>query len=148
VNSRFESKSAPVLLLVWLLLSTCAVDAQATDKYKEMINCNLHNGSCSQSLGDSTLVLSVSPRPVKAMTDLVFDVVVKGDTKPDRMPFIDLGMPGMDMGKNQVILAEKGKGVYTGTGVIVRCKSGRRTWRATVTVPGLGNAVFIFDVVY
>jgi len=38
--------------------------------------------------------------------------------------------------------------VYEGKGVIVKCPSGHRVWRATVTVPDLGKAEFIFDVIY
>ena len=35
-----------------------------------------------------------------------------------------------------------------GQGVIVRCPSGKRIWRATVTLPSIGNVDFTFDVVY
>jgi len=149
MNSRFACKCAAAILgACFLLLPVKGDDLRAADKYEEMINCDLHSGSCIQPLGNHMLVLSVSPRPVKAMTDLMFEIVVKGDAKLTGLPFIDLGMPGMDMGKNQVTLTKRGEGTYTGAGVIVRCKSGRRTWRATVTVPGIGSAVFIFDVIY
>jgi hypothetical protein len=30
----------------------------------------------------------------------------------------------------------------------VRCPSGRRTWRATVTIPDVSQADFIFDAIY
>ncbi len=60
----------------------------------------------------------------------------------------DLGMPGMDMGPNQVDLKPTGNGVFKGQGIIVRCPSGRRTWSAKVTLPGCGMVEFIFDVIY
>jgi hypothetical protein len=82
------------------------------------------------------------------MADLVFKVVLEKGPPMDMPPFIDLAMPGMNMGKNRVALEPRGKGVYTGTGVIVRCKSSRRTWRATLTCPGIGSTDFIFDVIY
>jgi hypothetical protein len=52
------------------------------------------------------------------------------------------------MGTNKVLLEDLGDGVFEGQGVIVRCMSGRRTWRARITLPDLGRADFIFDVVY
>jgi hypothetical protein len=112
-----------------------------------IINCDAHNGICTQSSGDLSVSLEISPRPVKAMQDLVFRVTLKG-TVPASHPHIDLGMPAMKMGPNQVVLKPIGPGTYEGTGVIVRCKSGKRTWFANVVVPDAGEVKFIFDVIY
>jgi hypothetical protein len=57
-------------------------------------------------------------------------------------------MPGMKMGPNRVFLKFVRKGVYEGTGIIVRCPSGKRTWQANITLPDLGEAKFVFDVIY
>jgi hypothetical protein len=57
-------------------------------------------------------------------------------------------MPGMEMGRNHVELKSVGSGEFQGTGVIVRCPSGRTIWRATVTIPDQGTIDFIFDVIY
>jgi len=54
----------------------------------------------------------------------------------------------MDMGPNRVELRPVKENVYEGQGVIVRCPSGRRTWKATVTLPESGKAEFVFDVIY
>ena len=112
-----------------------------------LINCDAHKGVCSQSAGDLTMSLDITPRPVKAMQDLVFKVSIKG-AAPSKPPHIDLGMPAMKMGPNQVALKPTGNGTYEGTGVIVRCKSGKRTWFANVVVPDAAEAKFIFDVIY
>jgi hypothetical protein len=58
------------------------------------------------------------------------------------LPRVELSMPGMVMGRNDVPLARSGAGVFRGTGVFVRCPSGKREWDATVTVPDRGKAVF------
>ena len=50
------------------------------------------------------------------------------------------------MGRNRVDLYLGPDGRYRGTGVIVRCPSGRHDWEATVTAPGAGKAVFRFAV--
>jgi len=55
-------------------------------------------------------------------------------------------MAGMEMGRNRVDLSRGEDGRYRGTGVLVRCPSGRRDWEATVTLPGAGKAVFRFAV--
>jgi hypothetical protein len=57
-------------------------------------------------------------------------------------------MPGMKMGPNRIQLKSAGNDTYEGRGVIVKCPSGRRTWRATVTVPDFGQTDFVFDVIY
>jgi len=86
------------------------------------------------------------------MTDLVFRLSLTGLSMPDAArpdpPFIDLDMPDMFMGYNRIYLTREKPGAYVGTGVIVRCPSGIPTWKATVTVPGAGEATFVFDVIY
>jgi hypothetical protein len=52
------------------------------------------------------------------------------------------------MGRNRVTLKPAGESGFEGKGVIVRCPSGRRTWKATVTAPNLGSVEFVFDVIY
>ena len=91
--------------------------------------------------------LDIEPKPVKAMQDLTFTVTFTNE-KPVAAPYIDLGMPGMNMGRNRVILKPAGELIYRGEGVIVRCPSGRRTWKAKVTVPDAGSVEFVFDVIY
>ena len=120
--------------------------AQAMD-HSKMINCDVHHGTCTQKLMDMDIIFDISPKPVKAMTDLNFTITLTGKQGVSE-PFIDLGMPGMKMGPNRVLLKSNGKGVYSGTGNIVRCPSGKRIWKATVTVPDMGSAEFIFDVIY
>ncbi|NTV92836.1 MAG: hypothetical protein HGA72_06090, partial [Chlorobiaceae bacterium] len=51
-----------------------------------------------------------------------------------------------DMGKNQVSLVKKNNCLYQGKGIIVKCKSGRKLWKATLLSPGLNNPAFTFDV--
>ncbi|MGD9235820.1 MAG: hypothetical protein PVF09_04045 [Desulfobacterales bacterium] len=121
----------------------------AADKYQKMINCDLHAGPCTQSLSETTVTLEVTPRPVKALQNLSFKVTLSGNQViSTKAPYIDLGMPGMNMGPNRVQLKSAGGNSYAGQGVIVKCPSGRRTWQATVTIPGAGQTEFIFDVIY
>ena len=152
-GSRQDNFSAIQVFKIWFSLSILSgilvfagwsAPATAADS---VINCDAHKGVCSQSSGDLTVSLEISPRPVKAMQDLVFKVSIEG-ASPTRPPHIDLGMPAIKMGPNQVALKSTGPGTYEGRGVIVRCKSGKRTWFANVIVPDAGEVKFIFDVIY
>ena len=145
-------KHLPSMFVVFIFaafLTAVPGHLSAGDKYQEMINCDLHQGVCTQDLSGSTVSLAVTPRPVQAMQDLLFQVTFSDRLPPNtKQPYIDLGMPGMKMGPNRVQLKSTGNHTFEGRGVIVRCPSGRRTWRATITVPGFGHADFIFDVIY
>jgi len=111
------------------------------------INCQAHEGPCSLPMGNQTVTLDIAPRPVTAMQESTFTLTWSGSL-PGKAPYIDLGMPAMKMGPNRVHLKPVGSGTYTGKGIIVRCKSGRRTWFANVVVPTIGEVKFVFDVVY
>lgn len=137
-----------VTALVLFLTSYAMLPAHAEKAVKQgETNCDIHHGSCSQTVGERTVELDISPKPVSAMADLTFRVTVTGGPLPDA-PYIDLGMPGMEMGPNRVLLKKIDEATYEGTGVIVRCPSGKRIWRAAVTLPDTGAAEFVFDVIY
>ena len=143
-----------VLALIPILLLFCTLIIPTAIADDSLINCDAHKGACSQAIDGLTVSLEITPRPVKAMQDLVFKVSLSGNPPaqspypPPQNPYIDLGMPAMKMGPNRVELKENGAGTYEGHGVIVRCKSGRRTWFANVTIPATGEVKFIFDVIY
>jgi hypothetical protein len=123
-------------------------EAIAADPTPEsLVNCSIQQGPCIKDLGGMTVTLDILPKPVIAMKDLKFQVILSGE-KPITNPYIDLGMPGMDMGPNRVELRAVKDSVYEGQGIIVRCPSGRRTWKATVTLPEAGQVEFVFDVIY
>lgn len=148
---RSPSRNMCLLSGVWIgmlffFTTILPIAAQATD-FSKMINCDIHHGTCTQKLQGTDIILDISPKPVKAMTDLKFTITRTGKQGASE-PFIDLGMPGMKMGPNRVLLKSNGKGVYSGTGIIVRCPSGKRIWKATVTFPDMGSVDYIFDVIY
>ncbi|MFC1516509.1 hypothetical protein ACFL7E_07080 [Thermodesulfobacteriota bacterium] len=124
------------------------VQARAAEPHLQgIVNCDIQQNPCKQKLADTTVVLDINPKPVRAMTDLEFTITLSGK-QPVKPPYIDLGMPGMKMGPNRVSLKPAGKDVFEGTGVIVRCPSGKRVWKAVVTLPDMGSVEFVFDVVY
>jgi len=147
--NRFPIRTFPLFLLISFILYCSPVTIHADNGYRKLINCDLHDEACVHRVDDTDIILEVKPRPVRAMKDLVFTVYLSGSSEsPKSPPYIDLNMPGMDMGPNRVKMNPVGENAYEGKGVIVKCPSGHRVWRATVTVPDLGKAEFIFDVIY
>ncbi len=107
---------------------------------------NIHEKACTITSGNYNVTLNIEPKPVQHMKELTFSVTVKPcDKLPDTLQ-LDLSMPGMEMGKNQVTLIKKSGGLYEGKGIIVRCMSGRTLWRATIISDELKNPAFIFNV--
>jgi hypothetical protein len=113
----------------------------------EAVKCDVHGGTCCSTLDGTKVTLNITPKPVKAMHHLDFTVTFAGE-QPVIDPYIDLTMEGMNMGRNRVMLKPRGDSLYQGKGVIVRCPSGRRTWKARITAPDLGSVEFVFDVIY
>ena len=147
-RKRFaHTKTISFLTTAGILLFFLVLYAPVVLSAEPQINCDAHNGVCTQTLGQRTVSLEITPRPVKAMQDLVFKISLSGP-EPSDPPYIDLGMPAMKMGPNRVVLARTQQGFYEGRGVIVRCQSGRRTWFANVVIPGSDGVKFIFDVIY
>jgi hypothetical protein len=68
-------------------------------KGQERDKCDVHHETCTKSLANCEVSLDIHPKPVKAMRLLSFQVTISGG-RPSGSPFIDLGMPGMDMGPN------------------------------------------------
>jgi hypothetical protein len=96
-------------------------------------------------LGGQEVLLSITPWPPRAMREVDFTVSLPGYSGA-ASPYVDLSMSGMEMGRNRVDLSRGADGRFRGTGVIVRCSSGRTDREATVTAPGAGKAVFRFAV--
>jgi hypothetical protein len=129
-----------------IMLSACPISSSGKSE-PQRVECDVHAGPCSAHISETKVSLNIEPKPVKAMRDLTFTVTFAGGTFVTA-PYIDLGMPSMNMGRNRVVLKQVGDLVYRGEGVIVRCPSGRRTWKAKVTVPEVGSVEFVFDVIY
>jgi hypothetical protein len=108
--------------------------------------CDINKGPCSITYSRRTIMLNVEPKPVRAMQELSFSVTISpSDSLPDKL-LLDLSMPGMQMGNNQVALLKKSGGTWQGKGVIVRCMSGRTLWRAQLLSVELDNPAFLFNV--
>jgi hypothetical protein len=108
---------------------------------------------CSRNIGEGiSASFDINPKPIKAMSEVFFIAVLKKGETPltGATVTLDLSMPGMYMPANRISLFQKGEGIYEGRGVIVRCPSGRKVWRAEIVVRREGeelvSAVYAFQV--
>jgi hypothetical protein len=104
--------------------------------------CDLGAGPCSETLLGRSITVELAPRPLRTMRELQVTVTVldaAGAPLDGAHVAVAFEMPGMDMGENVTVLAGAGPGRYAGKGVIVRCASGRRDWRARVIVAPPGG---------
>lgn len=119
--------------------------ACSRDKTAELADCDLDAAPCVKTLdadGPVTVTLDVSPRPLATMKRLLFRVkaVGKDGSIRDAGVFIDLTMPGMSMMENRIPLRQAEDGSYVGEGVIVKCSSGRKVWKADISISRPGKA--------
>lgn len=141
---KAASRRSVRCLFLLLLLTACV------KKEEVRPDCGIDAGPCVRSAGGMTVTLDITPKPVKALRDLAFAVSLMRDSRPvgTAQVEIDLTMPGMNMGENRVRLRHEGEGSYRGRGVIVRCSSGKKLWKASVIVTDEGRvatADFLFD---
>lgn len=131
---------AIVISLLLLFIYTGIGSAVTTD----MPDCAVDEGPCVKKSGNTEVIFDITPKPVKAMEELMFKVSLKG-AAPERL-ILDLSMPGMHMGKNEVVLKKTADGIYTGKGVIPKCPSGKKLWRAKIINNDKTIAEFLFNV--
>jgi len=97
----------------------------------------------------SGVTFSIEPRPVRAMRENVFRVKLANQSLvPENSDLaLHLTMPGMDMGTNRMRLKNIQPGWYSGKGVIPRCPSGNKLWRASILdISAREIAAFHFEV--
>jgi hypothetical protein len=90
---------------------------------------------------------SITPQPVQAMKPLLFQVILQNDEAPQSI-MVDLSMPKMFMGLNQVTLKKSTPGIYEGVGILPTCPSGRKLWQASVIIDQQAAGNFFFNVQY
>jgi len=132
---------APIALFAAMTLNSAALKAEQIGDSNI-----LHTAPCTKQAGERQVTLDINPKPVRHMQELTFRVNAEPAKELPATLVIDLSMPGMMMGKNQVTLKRQADGAWVGKGLIVKCMSGRKLWQATILSPELGNPAFTFNV--
>lgn len=137
-------KVALIVLFLYVLFMLSVSFSRASEKAAD---CSIDQGPCTKVIGKTEVTFDISPKPVKAMRDLIFMVSIRDEGGPHPLR-VDLSMPGMYMGKNEVILKKEPGERYTGRGIIPRCSSGKSLWQAEIEIPGVGKFSYTFNVTY
>ncbi len=129
-----------------ILAFVIVVSFFSCSKKEPPVDCDINKGACTKVLEKGKISFEITPRPVRTMRRLLFRVRLTDiDYNQDRIKLF-LEMPGMEMGENFVNLKRVSKGDYEGTGVIVRCPSGKTLWRVSVILDEFGKVSFTFDL--
>jgi hypothetical protein len=131
-------------LITCILLMLPALPSHGADKTAD---CLIDQGPCVKTVGNREVIFSIEPKPVKTMREITFVVHIVGRNIAPTL-LLDLSMPGMYMGRNEVVLKKRPDGKYVGKGILPRCPSGKRLWQAEIDIPGSGKVSFRFNVAY
>lgn len=135
-------KKSVIIFLILLAIAAC---------YNREANlspdCNIHSGACIKSYNGKEISFGIEPMPVKAMESLYFRVKLTNYKNPQSI-IVNLSMPKMSMGYNQVSLEKRGLDTYEGRGIIPACPSGRRLWKASIIINDKVEESFLFNVHY
>ena len=101
---------------------------------EDTVDCDIQSGGCQKQINGRSVDLNIFPKPVKAMQDLTFQVKISG-APLGSPPFIDLGMPGMKMGPNRVILEKIRADTYEGQGYPAGYRQRRVHFRCCLLAP-------------
>ena len=129
-------------------LQGCFPEEKTREKEEWVMDCPIDAGPCIGTAETLQVSFEITPRPVRTMTELVFRVeaLSEGMSLDDGEVAVDLAMPGMVMAENRIILSRLDSGSYEGQGVIVRCSSGGKDWKATVFSSSIPHLTFAFRV--
>jgi len=99
-------------------------------------DCDFNKGTCTRTeeISGLEITLDINPKPLTVMSELQFNVSInnKGMPVSNAETALYLTMPGMFMGKNEVLLKHSHGNNYEGSGIIPYCSSGAKTWMAEV----------------
>ena len=135
-------KTITSLLIIVLIVASCSNERRTATP-----ECDFDTGPCVSESGEKKIFLDIEPKPVTVMTELNFEVRLENFDNPQSVA-LELSMPGMSMGLNRINLIKDSGAGYRGTGIIPRCASGKKLWKATILIDGQTGGEFLFHVHY
>ena len=108
-------------------------------------NCDLQKSACTLKWSDGVVSLSITPRPVPLVKPI--NISVQLERLKVEAIAVDFKGTTMNMGPNNVKLANTQNGRWTGTGMLPVCIRNQMEWQADVylqTDKGIIIAPFIF----
>lgn len=152
-----------LLLNILLLLVICKKENHHEHRHNEenhiisqTLNfCDAHTSGCEFEIWDSDSnkekiivkgVLNLNPKPVKAMENIEFQLILTENQLMEPEILLDLSMPGMYMGDNKVKLKKISNNMYRGYGVFPECMSEHRRWNIKIIFEDKNQNKFSTDI--
>ena len=133
------------------LISFTALFILSCSRSEDTDLCDFQKGPCIKRINHEEVSLDIEPRPLQAFKETEFTVKINNPRESPEKLILELTMPGMFMGKNQVVLKKTGYNTYSGRSIIPRCPSGKTLWQADIGIPYRGEiktVSFRFHVQY
>lgn len=131
-------KNTTIVSLVIAFLCIFNYEVYGQMSKESIIDCNINTSVCIKEIpyDKVKVTFDISPKPLEFMKELIFKITLTKDEKPfsDAKIMMDLNMPGMFMGTNRPTIKHIGNGIYEGKGIIPRCPSGKKIWRADIKI--------------
>ena len=147
MKKRIKYAAFAVVLLFFAGWPFFVINGASAQEINSKPDCDINMAACKKNSRGAEIMFDITPKPVKAMRELTFTVTLKNSAASGKI-IVALGMPDMYMGENKVVLKRSEKDTYSGKGIIPKCSSGMRLWRATVETPEGKKADFLFSINY
>ena len=109
-------------------------EAPAFERVAPAGDCDLRSGSCSQSVGEGRVSVSIEPREIPLMQTLQLRVRVDGLVA--QAVEVDIRGLNMDMGLNRTSLQPAEGSGWQGETILPICSQRRMEWEAAVRLEG------------
>lgn len=121
------------LIFTGLVLQGCSEsDDSNITQWKTPKNCDLHSSSCIATMGNSKVMLKISPHPIPIARPLGIEVNTK-NIDAQKMK-LDISGINMYMGYNRVDLTPMGHNRFVGTSMLAFCTNHKMEWQITLMI--------------
>lgn len=134
VSRNYITITALVIAIVsgWVFSEYFSIGAGSVPAQLSNPDCDISQQACTAQAGGVAITLDVSPRNMRSLQPVNFNVSVNGVAVESAL--VDLQGTEMYMGINQTPLLRQQDGLFTGRGSLGACVTGEMGWRATVLV--------------
>lgn len=126
-----------VTLLIFLGVSSCDFQANSShpiESWPMLKDCSLHHKACQIQKGDQSVLLKITPNPIKVARMLTVEVVLEG-IEAEKVE-LDIAGENMYMGYNRVNLTPvpNQPGHYQGQSMLAFCTLDDMEWQVSVLI--------------
>jgi len=119
------------LFLMAATLTGCSQsDSENSTLWPMQSHCDLHTASCTASMDDVNVTLTINPQPIPIARPLGIEVTI--ENLAAQKVELDISGINMYMGYNRVSLQETAPGYFVGTSMLAFCTNQKMEWQLTL----------------